>query len=123
MKRTIGLVIQAIIVGYLIIFAVSNTQHTQIKFFVGTAVYDFPLFLLVILVLFVGFVTGVFLMFLSKLSVQSQNNKLAKQIAEYQIEISRLKNITISGSETADLDQNKTKQPTVVNADIKNILR
>lgn len=122
MKRIIGLVIQALIVGYLIIFAVNNSQPIQVKFFIGAPVYGFPLFLLVIFVIFIGFAIGVFMMFLSKLPLQSQNKKLMKQITEYQNEITRLKNITISGSETINMEQNKNK-PANVNSDIKNILR
>lgn len=122
MKRIIGMIVQAIIVGYLIIFAVNNSQPIKIKFFIGTPEYGFPLFLLVIFVLFIGFAVGVFMMFLSNLPLHSQNKKLTKQIAEYQNEITRLKNITISGSETANIDQNKNK-PANVNSDIKNILR
>ena len=49
MIRIFKLVIQAVFIGYLIIFSVSNVETVTFKPLMNIAVYNIPLFLLVII--------------------------------------------------------------------------
>lgn len=126
--KIVGIIFYAIIAAYLVIFAVNNMQTVQLKLFFNSAQYNMPLFLLSMLLLFAGFLLGIIIMAFANISSGSKIKKLEKQSKEYQTEITRLKNIAISGENTeiAKIDtktETESKNQNNVDADIKNILR
>ena len=72
------------------------------------AVYNIPLFLLVIITLFIGIVIGALAVWGESLALKSKIKKLNKEIAAEQQEIERLQKLTIS-SEPA-----KQESPAVI---------
>ena len=66
MIRIIKLIIQAALVGYLVIFSVSNINTVTFKPLLNLVQYEIPLFLLVIIVLFIGVLIGAFAMYIEK---------------------------------------------------------
>lgn len=124
MKKTFGVIIQVIIIAYIIVFSMSNRNNVEINFFIGTPSYVLPLFMLILCTLFIGFIFGVILVSIEKISLNSRIKKLTKQASEYQEEILRLKNITVSGTSPIDSqDSSNQQKQSEVNSDIKNILR
>ncbi len=83
MIRIFKLVIQAVFIGYLIIFSVSNVETVTFK----------PL---VIITLFIGIVIGALAVWGESLALKSKIKKLNKEIAAEQQEIERLQKLTIS---------------------------
>ena len=108
MIRIFKLVIQAVFIGYLIIFSVSNVETVTFKPLMNIAVYNIPLFLLVIITLFIGIVIGALAVWGESLALKSKIKKLNKEIAAEQQEIERLQKLTIS-SEPA-----KQERPAVI---------
>lgn len=129
MIRIFKLVIQAVFIGYLIIFSVSNVETVTFKPLMNVATYNIPLFLLVIITLFIGIVIGALAVWGESLALKSRIKKLNKEIKADQQEIERLQKLTISQEpakqEPAAVEEvNKTEAP-AENAqnDIKDALR
>ena len=114
--RIIGTIIKAVLVAYLVIFAVINMQSVQLTLFFGMLPFNMPMFLFTILVVFIGFILGVLMMMKEKLSALSQIKQLKKQLAEAGNEITRLKNLplteskeeTASGTQKPDVSESGT---------------
>lgn len=129
MIRIFKLIIQAVFIGYLIIFSVSNVDTVTFKPLMNVATYNIPLFLLVIITLFIGIVIGALAVWGESLALKSRIKKLNKEIKADQQEIERLQKLTISQEpakqEPAAVEEvNKTEAP-AENAqnDIKDALR
>ena len=129
MIRIFKLIIQAVFIGYLIIFSVSNVETVTFKPLMNVATYNIPLFLLVIITLFIGIVIGAIAVWGESLALKSRIKKLNKEIKADQQEIERLQKLTISQEpakqEPAAVEEvNKTEAP-AENAqnDIKDALR
>lgn len=129
MIRIFKLIIQAVFIGYLIIFSVSNVETVTFKPLMNVATYNIPLFLLVIITLFIGIVIGALAVWGESLALKSRIKKLNKEIKADQQEIERLQKLTISQEpakqELAAVEEvNKTEAP-AENAqnDIKDALR
>ena len=129
MIRIFKLIIQAVFIGYLIIFSVSNVETVTFKPLMNVATYNIPLFLLVIITLFIGIVIGALAVWGESLALKSRIKKLNKEIKADQQEIERLQKLTISQDpakqEPAAVEEvNKTEAP-AENAqnDIKDALR
>lgn len=129
MIRIFKLIIQAVFIGYLIIFSVSNVETVTFKPLMNVATYNIPLFLLVIITLFIGIVIGALAVWGESLALKSKIKKLNKEIKADQQEIERLQKLTISQEpakqEPAAVEEvNKTEAP-AENAqnDIKDALR
>lgn len=130
MIRIFKLIIQAVFIGYLIIFSVSNVETVTFKPFMNIATYNIPLFLLVIITLFVGIVIGALAVWGESLALKSRIKKLNKEIKVNQQEIERLQKLTIAGEpvkqETAaaveEVSNTETPAETTQN-DIKDALR
>ncbi|MDT3693856.1 MAG: LapA family protein [Mucispirillum sp.] len=129
MIRIFKLIIQAVFIGYLIIFSVSNVETVTFKPLMNVATYNIPLFLLVIITLFIGIVIGALAVWGESLALKSRIKKLNKEIKADQQEIERLQKLTISQEpakqEPAAVEEvNKTEAP-AENAqnDIKDALR
>ncbi len=129
MIRIFKLIIQAVFIGYLIIFSVSNVETVTFKPLMNIAAYNIPLFLLVIITLFIGIVIGALAVWGESLALKSRIKKLNKEIKTNQQEIERLQKLTISQEpvrqETAAVEEvSKTETP-VENTqnDIKDALR
>lgn len=130
MIRIFKLIIQAVFIGYLIIFSVSNVETVTFKPFMNIATYNIPLFLLVIITLFVGIVIGALAVWGESLALKSRIKKLNKEIKANQQEIERLHKLTIAGEpvkqETAaaveEVSNTETPAETTQN-DIKDALR
>ena len=129
MIRIFKLIIQAVFIGYLIIFSVSNVETVTFKPLMNVATYNIPLFLLVIITLFFGIVIGALAVWGESLALKSRIKKLNKEIKADQQEIERLQKLTISQEpakqEPAAVEEvNKTEAP-AENAqnDIKDALR
>ena len=130
MIRIFKLIIQAVFIGYLIIFSVSNVETVTFKPFMNIATYNIPLFLLVIITLFVGIVIGALAVWGESLALKSRIKKLNKEIKGNQQEIERLQKLTIAGEpvkqETAaaveEVSNTETPAETTQN-DIKDALR
>lgn len=129
MIRIFKLIIQAVFIGYLIIFSVSNVETVTFKPLMNVATYNIPLFLLVIITLFIGIVIGALAVWGESLALKSRIKKLNKEIKANQQEIERLQKLTISQEpakqEPAAVEEvNKTEAP-AENAqnDIKDALR
>lgn len=129
MIKIFKLIIQAVFIGYLIIFSVSNVETVTFKPLMNVATYNIPLFLLVIITLFVGIVIGALAVWGESLALKSRIKKLNKEIKADQQEIERLQKLTISQEpakqEPAAVEEvNKTEAP-AENAqnDIKDALR
>lgn len=129
MIRIFKLIIQAVFIGYLIIFSVSNVETVTFKPLMNVATYNIPLFLLVIITLFIGIVIGALAVWGESLALKSRIKKLNKEIKADQQEIERLQKLTISQEpakqEPAAVEEvNKTETP-AENAqnDIKDALR
>ena len=75
MIRIFKLVIQAVFIGYLIIFSVSNVETVTFKPLMIIAVYNIPLFLLVIITLFIGIVIGALAVWGESLALKSKIKK------------------------------------------------
>lgn len=101
--KIMGTIIKAVLVAYLVIFAVINMQSVQITLFFGMTPLSMPMFLFTILVIFIGFIAGVLMMTGEKISASGHIKQLKKQLAEAGNEINRLKNIPLAenGPETA----------------------
>lgn len=129
MIRIFKLIIQAVFIGYLIIFSVSNVETVTFKPLMNIAAYNIPLFLLVIITLFIGIVIGALAVWGESLALKSRIKKLNKEIKADQQEIERLQKLTISQEpvkqEVAAVEEvSKTETP-VENTqnDIKDALR
>lgn len=130
MIRIFKLIIQAVFIGYLIIFSVSNVETVTFKPLMNIATYNIPLFLLVIITLFVGIVIGALAVWGENLALKSRIKKLNKEIKANQQEIERLQKLTIAGEpvkqETAaaveEVSNTETPAETTQN-DIKDALR
>lgn len=129
MIRIFKLIIQAVFIGYLIIFSVSNVETVTFKPLMNVATYNIPLFLLVIITLFIGIVIGALAVWGESLALKSRIKKLNKEIKADQQEIERLQKLTISQEpakqEPAAVEEvNKIEAP-AENAqnDIKDALR
>lgn len=130
MIRIFKLIIQAVFIGYLIIFSVSNVETVTFKPLMNIATYNIPLFLLVIITLFVGIVIGALAVWGESLALKSRIKKLNKEIKTNQQEIERLQKLTIAGEpvkqETAaaveEVSNTETPAETTQN-DIKDALR
>ncbi len=129
MIRIFKLIIQAVFIGYLIIFSVSNVETVTFKPLMNIAAYNIPLFLLVIITLFIGIVIGALAVWGESLALKSRIKKLNKEIKADQQEIERLQKLTISQEpvkqEAAAVEEvSKTETP-VENTqnDIKDALR
>ncbi len=129
MIRIFKLIIQAVFIGYLIIFSVSNVETVTFKPLMNVATYNIPLFLLVIITLFIGIVIGALAVWGESFALKSRIKKLNKEIKADQQEIERLQKLTISQEpakqEPAAVEEvNKTEAP-AENAqnDIKDALR
>ena len=94
--KLITTVIKAVLVAYLVIFAVINMQQVELTFFFEMQPFAMPMFLFVILVVFIGFVVGVLMMTGEKISASRQIKKLEKQLSAATEEINRLKNIPLT---------------------------
>lgn len=129
MKRIFKLVIQAVFIGYLIIFSVSNVETVTFKPLMNFVAYNIPLFLLVIITLFIGIIVGALAVWGETLSLNSKIKKLNKEIKASQQEIDRLQKLTISQEpaqqeNTIDEINNKTEiSATNEPNDIKEVLR
>ncbi len=129
MKRIFKLVIQAVFIGYLIIFSVSNVETVTFKPLMNFVAYNIPLFLLVIITLFIGIIVGALAVWGETLSLNSKIKKLNKEIKASQQEIDRLQKLTISQEpaqqeNTVDEINNKTEiSATNEPNDIKEVLR
>lgn len=129
MIRIFKLIIQAVFIGYLIIFSVSNVETVTFKPLMNVATYNIPLFLLVIITLFIGIVIGALAVWGESLALKSRIKKLNKEIKADQQEIERLQKLTISQEpakqEPAAVEEvNKTEAPAEnVQNDIKDALR
>ena len=129
MIRIFKLIIQAVFIGYLIIFSVSNVETVTFKPLMNIAAYNIPLFLLVIITLFIGIIIGALAVWGESLALKSRIKKLNKEINTHQQEIERLQKLTISGepvkqgAEAAE-ETNKTGTPAEnTQNDIKDALR
>lgn len=129
MIRIFKLIIQAVFIGYLIIFSVSNVETVTFKPLMNIVAYNIPLFLLVIITLFIGIVIGALAVWGESLALKSRIKKLNKEIKADQQEIERLQKLTISQEpvkqEVAAVEEvSKTETP-VENTqnDIKDALR
>ena len=129
MIRIFKLIIQAVFIGYLIIFSVSNVETVTFKPLMNIAAYNIPLFLLVIITLFIVIVIGALAVWGESLALKSRIKKLNKEIKADQQEIERLQKLTISQEpvkqEVAAVEEvSKTETP-VENTqnDIKDALR
>ena len=96
MIRIIKLIIQAALVGYLVIFSVSNINTVTFKPLLNLVQYEIPLFLLVIIVLFIGVLIGAFAMYIEKYITAYNVKQLKKELTAAKKEIERLQKITIS---------------------------
>ncbi|MDE7315403.1 MAG: LapA family protein [Mucispirillum sp.] len=130
MIRIFKLIIQAVFIGYLIIFSVSNVETVTFKPLMNIAAYNIPLFLLVIITLFAGIIIGALAVWGESLALKSKIKKLNKEINTHQQEIERLQKLTISGEpvkqETAAAieETNKAETPAGnTQNDIKDALR
>ena len=129
MIRIFKLIIQAVFIGYLIIFSVSNVETVTFKPLMNVATYNIPLFLLVIITLFIGIVIGALAVWGESLALKSRIKKLNKEIKADQQEIERLQKLTISQEpakqEPAAVEEvNKTEAPAENSKnDIKDALR
>lgn len=120
--RVIGIIIKAAVIAYLFLFSLNNKDAVSVKFPFADAIYNMPMFLLILLVLFTGFILGVLMMLGGNFSLKSSIKKLGRQSKEYQEEITRLKNITISGGNEGE-NNSVQKTSSRADQDIKNILR
>lgn len=130
MIRIFKLIIQAVFIGYLIIFSVSNVETVTFKPLMNIAAYNIPLFLLVIITLFIGIIIGALAVWGESLALKSKIKKLNKEINTHQQEIERLQKLTISGEPVkqeavaAVEETNKTETPAEnTQNDIKDVLR
>lgn len=129
MIRIFKLIIQAVFIGYLIIFSVSNVETVTFKPLMNIAAYNIPLFLLVIIILFIGIIIGALAVWGESLALKSRIKKLNKEINTHKQEIERLQKLTISGEpvkqEAAAAEEtNKTETPAEnTQNDIKDALR
>lgn len=130
MIRIFKLIIQAVFIGYLIIFSVSNVETVTFKPLMNIAAYNIPLFLLVIITLFIGIIIGALAVWGESLALKSKIKKLNKEINTHQQEIERLQKLTISGEPVkqeavaAVEETNKTETPAEnIKNDIKDVLR
>lgn len=129
MIRIFKLIIQAVFIGYLIIFSVSNVETVTFKPLMNIAAYNIPLFLLVIITLFIGIIIGALAVWGESLALKSRIKKLNKEINTHKQEIERLQKLTISGEpvkqEAAAAEEtNKTETPAEnTQNDIKDALR
>lgn len=132
MIRIFKLIIQAVLIGYLIVFSVSNVETVTFKPLMSVAVYEIPLFLLVIITLFVGIIIGAVAVWGETLSLKSNIKKLNKEIKANMQEIERLQQLTVSPepakqetepsvavSETGSTEKVESNEQ----SDIKNALR
>ena len=129
MIRIFKLIIQAVFIGYLIIFSVSNVETVTFKPLMNVATYNIPLFFFFLITLFIGIVIGALAVWGESLALKSRIKKLNKEIKADQQEIERLQKLTISQEpakqEPAAVEEvNKTEAP-AENAqnDIKDALR
>lgn len=129
MLRIVKLIIQALLVAYLVIFSVSNGSVVTFKPFMNVALYEIPLFLLVIIVLFIGVVIGALAMYGEKLGLNRKIKKLNKEIKADKEEIQRLQKLTINTDETNNaeeenkaVEETQTKELALSN-DIKDAIR
>lgn len=111
MIRIIKLIIQATLVGYLVIFSVSNINTVTFKPLLNLVQYEIPLFLLVIIVLFIGVLIGAFAMYIEKYVTAYNVKQLKKELTAAKKEIERLQKITISPE---DAKNNKQESETVI---------
>lgn len=111
MIRIIKLIIQAALVGYLVIFSVSNINTVTFKPLLNLVQYEIPLFLLVIIVLFIGVLIGAFAMYIEKYVTAYNVKQLKKELTAAKKEIERLQKITISPE---DAKNNKQESETVI---------
>lgn len=129
MIRIFKLIIQAVFIGYLIIFSVSNVETVTFKPLMNVATYNIPLFLLVIITLFIGIVIGALAVWGESLALKSRIKKLNKEIKADQQEIERLQKLTISQEpakqEPAAVEEVSNTEAPAENAqnDIKDALR
>lgn len=96
MIRIFKLIVQAVLIGYLIVFSVSNVGTVTFKPLMSVAVYEIPLFLLVIITLFIGILIGAVAVWGETLSLKSKIKKLNKEIKANMQEIERLQQLTVS---------------------------
>ncbi len=111
MIRIIKLIIQAALVGYLVIFSVSNINTVTFKPLLNLVQYEIPLFLLVIIVLFIGVLIGAFAMYIEKYITAYNVKQLKKELTAAKKEIERLQKITISPE---DAKNNKQESETII---------
>ncbi len=106
--KFITTLIKAALVAYLIIFAVVNNEPTSIKLFFNSMPLTMPMFLFTLLCVFAGFLLGALFMLSDYFAHSREIKKLKKNIAEYDKEISRLKNLTLTDNKPAEIANTDT---------------
>ncbi len=117
--KFISTILKAVLVAYLIIFAVVNSNQTEIQLFFNSTPIVMPTFLFTIICIFVGLVAGSLMMLTDHFSLSKQVKKLNKTIASYDQEIVRLKNLTISDTELPVKKEPKKSTAKPVETDVK----
>lgn len=107
--KIIFTIIKAVLMAYLVIFAVINMQEVQLTLFLKTTPFTMPMFLFVILVLFVGFLAGILLMVGDKYTSNRHIKQMEKKLSIAEAEITRLKNIPLNDEATKENNE-KTKE-------------
>ncbi len=113
MVKVIKLIIKAIFVVYLVIFAVSNIESVTFKPLMNLVSYDMPLFLLVTIALFIGIVIGSIAMWGDNLSLKSKIRKLKKDIQNSNQEIERLQKLTIIKEDNKEAENKSNNQENI----------
>lgn len=108
MFRILKIIIAAIIAAYFVIFSVSNLQYVTIKPFMNVTSYNIPLFLIIVFSIFIGLLIGAIAMYGENINLKFRIKKQNKTIKNLNIDIDRLKKLTISGNKTEGVSNNET---------------
>jgi len=110
MLKIISLLIKAIIVAYLIIFAVTNSGQVELDLFFNDLIVSMPMFIFTLIVLFIGCVIGILSTLSYRFQVKRELKKVKRTLTEQMDENIKLRNITVSSTENIEnvkLDENE----------------
>ncbi len=114
MLKFISLLLKIILITYLVIFSVNNKSVVELDMFFDYMVIEMPLFLFAVIVLLLGVVIGGLSMISYWFKSGRESKKLKKEISKLNTENTKLRNITISSTDSS-LNNNVAENESVKN--------
>lgn len=94
--KVLSFILKAIVVIYLVIFSVANTENTAVNLFFNDVVLELPMFLFVIGLLSLGGILGMLSQVSEKWKLRREISRLKTSLNKSSAEFVKLKNLTIS---------------------------